>query len=81
MRRSPRFLLLIVMLGLTIAASLVPGLVTAQVDNQDPGSGSGGGCSYCSQTACGCLPPGEGMTLSFWCVCSQIQCQRSCSYH
>lgn len=49
-------------------------------DQDDTGSGGGGGCTYCSQTACGCSSPPPGCILRYSCACSSIDCRRSCDY-
>lgn len=66
---------------LLIGVMAVPLFGQRQPDYPDTGGGTGGGgCSYCTQSACGCSPPPLGYTLSYSCSCSSLQCTRSCSY-
>lgn len=48
------------------------------INQQTPGSGGSGSCTYCSQDACGC-PSCGNHRLNFECACSSIQCTQSCS--
>lgn len=89
MKRTVHLLLGLLLIG---ALALVPvsfdtipptdDTSASAIFHQDTGDDDGsGGCSYCSQSACGCSSPPMGCTLSYSCACSSIQCTRSCDFN
>src|SRR5262245_64519634 len=65
---------------LLLVLSAVPFLLAPTPQNPTPPPDpDGGGCSYCSQEACGCGSQ-AGCRLYFNCACSALTCTRTCTF-